>query len=417
MGNILIRKLLLAGAILWAITALAYDTEVNGIYYNLDKEAKTAAVTHSDRSKYAGAVSIPKAITVEGVNYEVTSIQARSFDECTGLTAVSFPEGMETIGDFAFNGCTSLTAVSLPNSVSLIRPYAFAGCTGLTTFHIPEKVDELLASLFDGCSNLVAVDIPAGVTTIDQNCFRDCARLSAVIIPQGVRFIGYGAFRNCIGLTTVTLPQALYRMNSYAFGGCVNLKTVIANMPTPTGIDEYVFCEETYAGRLIVPPSSLTKYQQAPVWKEFHSIVAAEPASGGMMLVANLKDGSHEYFLLAEKPYFIFSGKFLNTIRAGSVVVFDRNDIRNFIFESCTADGIKAIETGDDLFVRQMDEGLLHISGISSGASVSIYDLGGKLLGNQQADASGRCEVMLPAAKGVFLINIANKRTVKITRR
>ena len=151
MGNIHIRSLLLAGAILWAATALAYDTEVNGVYYNLDKGTKTAAVTHSNRSKYAGAVSIPKAITVEGVNYEVTSIQARAFDECTGLTAVSFPEGMETIGDFAFNGCSSLTAISLPNSVSLIRPYAFAGCTGLTTFHIPEKVDELLAALFDGC--------------------------------------------------------------------------------------------------------------------------------------------------------------------------------------------------------------------------------------------------------------------------
>lgn len=417
MGNIHIRSLLLAGAILWAATALAYDTEVNGIYYNLDKGAKTAAVTHSNRSKYAGAVSIPKAITVEGVNYEVTSIQARAFDECTGLTAVSFPEGMETIGDFAFNGCSSLTAISLPNSVSLIRPYAFAGCTGLTTFHIPEKVDELLAALFDGCSNLVAVDIPAGVTTIDQNCFRDCTSLSAVTIPQGVRFIGYGAFRNCIGLTTVTLPQALYRMNSYAFDGCVNLKTVIANMPTPTGIDEYVFCEETYAGRLIVPSSSLTKYQQAPVWKNFHTIVAAEANSEGMMLVANLKDGSHEYFLLAEKPYFIFSGKFLNTIRAESAVVFDRNDIRDFTFENGTADGIKAIETRDELLVRQMDEGLLHISGLSSGASVSIYDLGGILLRNLQADASGRCEVMLPATKGVYFINIANKRTVKITRR
>ena len=177
------RILLLIPLTLWSFAMLSYDVAVDGIYYDLDKVARKATVTYDKGHKYAGVVNIPNTITNGGVNYDVTSIHAHAFDECTELAAVTFPVSLETIGDFAFNGCTSLTSVSLPNSVDLIRPFAFAGCTGLMTFLIPEKVSELSASLFDGCHNLTSVIIPMGVKTIDQNAFRDCVKLAAINIP------------------------------------------------------------------------------------------------------------------------------------------------------------------------------------------------------------------------------------------
>lgn len=423
MSNLRHKVFLLTGLmLLWAASALAYDVKIDGVYYNLNVNDKTASVTYysynNNSNAYTGSVVIPERMTDGGVTYKVTSIQARAFDECAGLTDIAIPGSITSIGDFAFNGCTSLASVSLPNSVDEIRPYAFCGCTGLTTFRVPSKVTELLSATFDGCTNLVSVDLHDGVKTIDQNAFRDCVKLATIDIPQGTTFIGYGAFRNCSSLTTVTLPRELYRMNSYAFDGCVNLKTVVAKMPTPTGIDEYVFCAETYSGKLVVPVSTLTLYQEAYAWRNFQTIVEEEePVSEGVMLVVNLKDGTHDYYLLAEKPYFTFGGSFLSTIKSGSVVVYDRNDIKDFTFEGCSSDGIKAVEASGNLFVHQTDEGTLLISGLDKEAPIRIYDIGGKQLHVFKAEATGKCEVNLPPAKGIYVINIANKRTVKISRK
>lgn len=403
--------------LLWAVCALGYDVKVDGIYYDLDKTAKTASVSFNSGHKYAGAVIIPSSIVSEGITYDVTNIRARAFDECTELSSVSVPESMMSIGDFAFNGCTALASMSLPNSVIEIGPYAFCGCTGLTTFHIPTKVVEIRSNIFDGCMNLVSVGIPEGVKTIDQCAFRDCIKLASISIPQTATFIGYGAFRNCSSLTTVTLPRDLYRMDGYAFDGCVNLKTVAAKMPTPTGIDEYVFCVETYAGKLVVPVSTLALYQEAYAWRNFQTIVEEGPASEGLMLVVNLKDGTHDYYLLAEKPYFVFSGNNLSTTKTESVVLYDRNDIKDFTFEYGPSTGISAMEASGNLFVCQTGDGTLQISGLIDGAPVSVYDVGGKLLQIFKTDATGKCVVNLPSTKGIYVINIDNKKTIKIPRK
>ena len=49
-----------------------------------------------------------------------------------GLTSVTLPQGLTTIGDWAFDGCTGLTSVTLPDSLTTIGDCAFYGCTGLT---------------------------------------------------------------------------------------------------------------------------------------------------------------------------------------------------------------------------------------------------------------------------------------------
>ena len=421
--GIIIRKypLLMGFMLLWAASALAYDVKIDGVYYDLNANDKTASVTYysynNNSNAYTGSVVIPERVTDDGVTYDVTSIQARAFDECARMTDIAIPSSIVSIGDFAFNGCTALTSVSLPNSVIEIGPYAFCGCTGLTTFRIPTKVVELRSNIFDGCANLVSVDLHDGVKTIDQNAFRDCVKLATIAIPQGTTFIGYGAFRNCSSLTTVTLPKELYRMDSYAFDGCVNLKTVIAKMPTPTGIDEYVFCAETYAGKLVVPVSTLALYQEAYAWRNFQTIVEEEPANEGLMLVVNLKDGTHDYYLLAEKPYFVFSGNNLSTTKTESVVVYDRNDIKDFTFEYGSSNAINSLEANGNLFVCQTGDGTLQISGLIDGAPVSVYDVGGKLLQVFKAGLTGKCEVNLPSAKGIYVINIDNKKTIKIPRK
>ena len=75
------RQLLLLTILLISLSANAYDAYINGIYYNLNKDAKTAEVTSGD-NKYEGEVVIPGTITNEGIDYSVTSIGSDAFYYC-----------------------------------------------------------------------------------------------------------------------------------------------------------------------------------------------------------------------------------------------------------------------------------------------------------------------------------------------
>lgn len=52
----------------------------------------------------------------------------------SGLTGVSIPRGVRSIGWFAFMGCVSLVSVNIPESVGLIGYDAFANCRKLTIY-------------------------------------------------------------------------------------------------------------------------------------------------------------------------------------------------------------------------------------------------------------------------------------------
>ena len=75
------------------------------------------------------------------------------------------------------------------------------------------------------------------------------------------------------------------------------------------------------------------------------------------------------------------------------------------------------MEASGNLFVCQTGEGTLQISGLIDSAPVSVYDVGGKLLQIFKAESTGKCEVNLPSTKGIYVINIDNKKTIKIPRK
>ena len=73
---LIMKKLFLFFSLLLGVlSAWAYDIKVDGIFYNLDKETKTASVTIGNY-KYKGAVVIPETISVDGTAYSVTSLGA-----------------------------------------------------------------------------------------------------------------------------------------------------------------------------------------------------------------------------------------------------------------------------------------------------------------------------------------------------
>ena len=88
-----------------SIKAKTYDCLINGIYYNLNTSKREAEVTSSGSDSYMGAVSIPKSITYNGIEYRVTSIGEFAFNDCIGLTSVTIPNSVTLIADAAFQNC------------------------------------------------------------------------------------------------------------------------------------------------------------------------------------------------------------------------------------------------------------------------------------------------------------------------
>ena len=55
-----------------------------------------------------------------------------AFSDCSGLTSVTIPDGVTSIGNGVFSGCSGLTSITIPDSVTSIGSYAFYNCIWLT---------------------------------------------------------------------------------------------------------------------------------------------------------------------------------------------------------------------------------------------------------------------------------------------
>ena len=85
--------------------AWAHAVIVDGINYSIDQSNKTAQVTYPSNNKYTGELCIPESISVEGTIYVVTSLGYDCFEGCTGLTSITIPNSVTSLGIHCFVSC------------------------------------------------------------------------------------------------------------------------------------------------------------------------------------------------------------------------------------------------------------------------------------------------------------------------
>ena len=116
------------------------------VYYIIDSDSCTVEL-----SSYIGndsILTIPEKITIDGIDYSVTSI-----------------------GNSAFNGNTHLLSVNVPNFITDIGNGAFSDCSGLSSINIPNSITNIGSGAFYNCTNLASVIIPNTVTSVGQRAF------------------------------------------------------------------------------------------------------------------------------------------------------------------------------------------------------------------------------------------------------
>lgn len=241
-------------ALCWTVTIQAQTATVDGINYYLFSSDKRAIVT---KSTVSGDIVIPEKITVDGVEYPVTSIGIEAFRDCKALTSVAMPS-VTGIGDNAFRSCSSLTSVDIP-SVTSIDDEAFACCSSLTSVAMP-SVTRIDSEAFWDCDSLTSVAMPS-VTSIGFQAFVSCSSLTSVYMPS-VTSIGNNAFAGC-PITNLYLPTTLTSIGNSCFTETREI-TLAATSPAALGTD--VFWEYVV---IRVPESAVNDYRTAAGWSNY----------------------------------------------------------------------------------------------------------------------------------------------------
>lgn len=61
-------------------------------------------------------------------NCNFTEIPDSAFYKCSGLTNITIPDSVSSIGEWAFAGCSALTSITIPAGITRIAEYAFRNC-------------------------------------------------------------------------------------------------------------------------------------------------------------------------------------------------------------------------------------------------------------------------------------------------
>lgn len=213
---------------------------------------------------------------LRSVDSNCSFVQDSAFLNCSSLETVNLPECHAIQDNSTFEGCRMLRTVNIPNLSGTLGTKAFKDCGSLTSIDLP-KCDNFGDSVFQNCFSLGTVNLP-NMTIVPSYMFDNCNTLGLDMVNGGmtpielpkVRVINSYAFNMCYSMMEVSAPT-LERICSNAFKQCMSLGkldisgTYWCDLEDINAFEETPLSPDGY-GEIHVPNSSLSKYQNDPVW-------------------------------------------------------------------------------------------------------------------------------------------------------
>ncbi len=218
---------------------LFYPNEKEGAYIVPDTVLAIRSSTFANR----------KGLTEITIPASVTSVGENAFNGCTALKKVTFlePEGGETAEDLtiearAFYGCTQLSDIELPDRLVHLGLNCFYNCDGLESIHFPKNLARIDAvaetsstpahwDIFQGCNNLKNVTVDEAnenYTAIDGVIY---GLEEFKIVKDGTKVVEkvpYEAFYCSPGAEgTVTVPGTVRNIATYAFRDINHVEKIV----------------------------------------------------------------------------------------------------------------------------------------------------------------------------------------------
>lgn len=274
------------------------------------------------------SASIPKNITS---NY-------CTFQGCSSLLSVTFPDNLTTFDASFTQGCTSITKIVIPNSTTTVSNYFynmyslkkiitnkttldstsssafFQGCYALES--IPFSITctnnstTKLSNLFYTCYNLKSIPtwtrsvgnitqwgnyvygncykirtayIPSTIIDLGSYTFNNCYCLESVTLPSNLELMGTSCFYSCYSLLSITLPNTVTSIGNQCFSNCYSLSSItLSNTLTTLGNSCFFNC--TSLTTLTIPATVTSIGNQCfgsmQSMQEFHFLGTSPPTSG-----------------------------------------------------------------------------------------------------------------------------------------
>lgn len=147
-------------------------------------------------------------------------LAANIFSGCNGLTSITIPRSLKSIGDNAFYRCNNLKTVNISDLA------AWCAIDFTKNYSNPNSYLYLNGEKVD----IYNFTIPNGTKRIGNYAFYNSS-FSSISIPNSVEAIGIGAFENCYNLSSITLPDGLKSIGENAF-----YKTMINEVTIPQSV-------------------------------------------------------------------------------------------------------------------------------------------------------------------------------------
>lgn len=390
-------------------------------------------------------------------------IEASLFQGCTGLTVVNIPQCVTTIGTSAFASCSRLQSVAIPDEVERIEDYAFKGCSNMKHLAIGNSVKKIGVEAFGECRRLKSLSIPASVDSI-LSSFVDCDSVSSLELKDGNRPIliegkcfnggnmmidtlyigrkisGVPQFNECAYLSTLTVGSMILTMQDVS--GCKNLSKVICLGATPPEATMTTFSTVTLDGTLVVPASAEEVYRRTAPWRFFYTIETFPDVAPTKLILdtesyqITREDEVLSLLATVYPEHATFSGlrwtssnEMVATVSETGIVHSNKEGEADItvslndgaLTATChvSVHYVDAVEEHEadqvSIYPNPVDD-MLHIDGVTTGTSITLYDMTGRLVLSDRAYGGAMTFDMSALKRGVYLCRIQNK-TYKIVKR